>query len=114
MPACAVVARRHLPLFTAFGLQVNSLLRSLGARLSPNGRSSYFRLFGRSGAGTSSNHQSPGSDSMGEEAMILEGLPEVTKGVHQMRTARAFILGSKNQTVTTMDEDEATLVNRQP
>ncbi len=112
MPACAVVARRHLPLFTAFGLQVNSLLRSLGARLSPNGRLSYFRFFGRSGAGTSSNYRTPGSDSKGEEAMILEDLPEVTKGVHQMRTARAFILGSKNQTVTTMDEDEATLVNR--
>jgi hypothetical protein len=113
MPSCFVVIRRHLSLFITLKSQVASLLRTLGARLSRSDRSGSFRFLGRrSGGGASSiKNQNPKHDPETGEVVVLGDLPKISKGFHQMRTARAFIWGSKVHNMTTMDDGETTLTD---
>jgi hypothetical protein len=107
MPSCFVAIRRHLSLLTTLKSQVTSLLRNLGARLSRGSRSGSSRFLGRSAGGASSiEDQNPKHDPETGEVVVLRDLPKVSKGFHQMRTARAFIWGSKVHNITTMDDDD--------
>lgn len=47
----------------------------------------------------------PGNGSV----VALEDLPQVSKGIHQMKTARAFIWGGKHHTGAIMDDEETIL-----
>ena len=111
MPTCASVIRRRLPLLTAFKSRLTSLLRTLGARFSPSGRSGYFRFFGRSGGDASDRDANPEHIPDSDEGFGLKLLPQIPKGVHQMKTARAFMWGSKKHTETTTDDEETEFAN---
>jgi hypothetical protein len=107
IPSCYVAIRRHVSLFTALKSQVASLLRNLGARLSRSSPSGSPRFLGRRAGGASSiEDQNLKHDPEAGEVVVLRDLPKVSKGLHQMRTARAFIWGSKVHNITSMDDDD--------
>ena len=111
MPACAAVARRCSPLYATFKSKVSSFLRNFSARFSHSGDSGYLRFFGYNGGETSERNQNMEQDADGGKGLVLKDLPEAPRGVHQMKTARAFIWGSKKHTVTTMDDEETSFAN---
>lgn len=85
---------------------MNSFLRGLGARLTPRGGSGYLHLFGhsRNGGATKTPNSEPDPESA--DVLALKALPEIAEGVHQMRTARAFISRGKYHTNNMMDDEE--------
>ena len=84
---------------------MTSLLKNLGARLSPSGSSGSFRFFRRSGVETSTIDQHYAGP---RDGFVMKDLPPIPRGVHQMRTARAFFWGSKIRPATTIDDEETT------
>ena len=112
MPACAAVIRRCSPLYVIFKSKVSSFLRNFSARFSHSGDSGYLRFFGYGGGDTSKvNQDMEQAADGGAKGFVLDNLPEVPKGAHQMKTARAFIWGSRKHTVTTMDDEETSFAN---
>lgn len=111
MPACSVLFRHHLPLFVAFKSYLASKVRIFTARFSTGGTSSggssrlHFFSLGSSKKSANGQHSEP-KIGYGEKAGMRK-LPEISKGVHKMWTARSLILGSrKDMTVDEVDQAE--------
>lgn len=111
VPACFVLVRHYTPLYTSLKSCLTTRVRILTARFTSSGTGSsgsrtraLFRLGG--GSKSSANGQEPKFDLDHREAVTPRKLPEITKGMYQMRTARSFIWGGKKYTTTTMDEEE--------
>ena len=108
MPACSVLFRHHLPLFIIIKSFLITKLRTLTAHFSTRSRSSggssswHFFSLGGSRKSVKGQHSEP---EMGQrETAGVRKLPEVSKGIHKMWTARSLLLGTRKD--LTVDEAE--------
>ena len=115
MPACSVLFRHHLPLFVAFKSYLAFKVRILTARFSTRGSSSgglsNWRFFSLGGSKRCAHSQHLSSERSHGEPVGMRKLPEVSKGIHKMWTARSFILGSRKDMAMDDAEDGITADN---
>ncbi len=98
--------RGHLSFFVSFKSSLTSFWRTWGARLSPRAGSGYSS---QDINGFRSSKADAKRDAEHGRVVGLKDLPQVSEGVYQMKTARAFIWGGKKHNGAIMDDEETIL-----